>query len=323
MPNSITNKYNELRVWLRSPVAENQRHRIIREAQSFFMSILRILILAGISYIILSPMIGIISNAFKSIRDVYNPLVYVIPEFPNLDNMRYAIIHMDFWRVLTRTMVFTLSITLIQVVITSMVGYGFARFRFPFRETLFALVILTIVLPVQTYLVPMYMQFRYFKFFGMEFNLINSYMPVILLTLTGMGLRSGLYIFIFRQFFRGLPKEIEEAALIDGAGQFRTYFQVMMPNSLPAIITVVMFAMVWQYNDTHYTSVFMGTIGSLATRLTALAATFNAREEVNDPNLTQLVVNAGIILVVLPILTIYLAMQRYFMEGIERSGIVG
>jgi multiple sugar transport system permease protein len=147
--------------------------------------------------------------------------------------------------------------------------------------------------------------------------------PIFLLTATGVGLRSGLYIFIFRQFFRGLPKEIEEAALIDGAGQLRTFMTVMMPNAVPAIITVAMFAIVWQYNDTSYTSLFMATISSLATRLTSLGMVYTSREEVRDPNLVQLVVNAGIILVIAPILTIYVAMQRYFMEGIERSGIVG
>jgi multiple sugar transport system permease protein len=120
-----------------------------------------------------------------------------------------------------------------------------------------------------------------------------------------------------------LPKEIEEAALIDGAGQLRTFLQVMMPNSTPAIITVMMFSIVWQYNDTSYTSLFMATIPSLATRLTALAMIFQSREEVRDPNLVNLVVNAGIMLVIAPIMTIYLALQRYFMEGIERSGIVG
>jgi multiple sugar transport system permease protein len=146
---------------------------------------------------------------------------------------------------------------------------------------------------------------------------------MILLTLTGLGLRSGLYIFIFRQFFRGLPKEIEEAALIDGAGQFRTYLTVMMPNAVSAIITVAMFSFVWQYNDTFYSSIFMTTITFLTTKLTGLGMSYSSREAIRDPNMIRLVVNAGVVLMIIPILSVYLLMQRYFMEGMERSGIVG
>jgi multiple sugar transport system permease protein len=320
----LIDKYNDFRDWLRTPAAENKKHKLIRESQAFVMNVLRILILAGICYIILSPLVGVVSNAFKSVRDVYNPLVYVIPENPTFDNMRFAFQYMNYPTMLAKTLAFTLAITAIHIAITSMVGYGFARFNFPGREVLFAVVVITIVLPMQTYLVPMYMQFRFFRFMFMEFNLINNPLTVYLLTLTGVGLRSGLYIFIFRQFFRGLPKEIEEAALIDGAGQFRTYVQVMMPNATPAIITVAMFALVWQYNDTSYTSLFMGSSGSLAIALTSLGQSFSVGEGgAIDRNQVTLVVNAGIILVILPVLGIYMAMQRYFMEGIERSGIVG
>lgn len=295
----------------------------MRAAQGYVMTLFRGLILLGISYVILSPVLGIISNSVKSIRDVYNPLVYMIPEHFTADNLISAYNTMNYGRTAVTTLVFTLGITVIQVLITSLVGYGFARFRFPGRNLLFAIVIITIVVPVQTYMTPMYIQFRYFNMFGMEFNLLNKFTPVILLTTFGMGVRSGLYIYIFRQFFRGLPKEIEEAALIDGAGQIRTYLAVMMPNAVSSIITVAMFSFVWQYNDTYYASLLMSSLDLLSVKLTTLGYMFSVKESIRDPNHIRLVVNAGIVLAIMPILAVYLVMQRYFMEGIERSGIVG
>jgi multiple sugar transport system permease protein len=186
---------------------------------------------------------------------------------------------------------------------------------------LFALVIISIVVPVQSYMIPMFLNFR--NFFGTVINLLNTYWALGLLTVTGVGLRSGLYIYIFRQFFRGLPKEIEEAAFIDGAGPIRTYVKVMMPNAVPAIITVLLFAFVWHYNDTFYTSLLMPQYNFLSSQLMALGNTFSQAENVFSPVLIQMVVFAGVMLAVVPILTIYLFLQRYFVEGLERSGIVG
>ena len=316
-------KYAQLKAWLKSPDAQSRKYKLINNGSGLLFAAIRWFIIIGICYVILSPILGVISNTFKSQRDVYNPLVYLIPETFTLDNLRMALLYMSFVPTLLTTLGYVVIITILQVFITSLVGYGFARFNFPGRSLLFAIVILTIVLPVQTYMVPLFTQFRFFNFFGLEFNLINTYAPMTLLTLTGVGLRSGLYIYIFRQFFRGLPKEIEEAALIDGAGAFRTYLTVMLPNAKPAIVTVLMFSFVWQYNDTFYASLFMPQLDILSTNLTGLASTYIAFENIRDPGFVQLVVNAGIVLMITPILTLYVGLQRYFVEGLERSGIVG
>jgi multiple sugar transport system permease protein len=225
---------------------------------------------------------------------------------------------------LVRTLGFSIFFAVLHVIIASLVGYGFARFEFPGKNFLFGMMIVTIVVPVQVYIVPMFVNFRFFLgFLGVDWNLLGSHTPLALLTLTGMGLRSGLYIYIFRQFFRGLPKEIEEAAFIDGAGLFKTYTKVMMPNATPAIITVLLFAFVWHYNDTFYSSMLNAGNTLMAAMIGGLGATFAAIENVNDPAIEQLVVFAGVVLAILPILLIYLFLQRFFIEGLERSGIVG
>lgn len=304
-----------------SPAYQNNAHKIKNGFMDIVMMLARVLILLGISYIIISPLLGMISNAIKDPADIYNPFVFMIPIHFTLDNFKHAFTYMDFGKTVWQTLGVTGSLMLIQIAVCSMAGYGFARFRFPGSNILFAMVIVTIVVPIQVIMVPMYIQFRYVG--GSNYSLINTMWPIYVLTIFGMGIRSGLYIYIFRQFFKGLPKEIEEAALIDGAGTFYTYIGIMMPNATSAIITVGLFSFVWQYNDTFFTSLFMNNMNFMQIKLASLPTLFANKENIRDPNITRLVTNAGIILAISPIMAVYLVMQRYFMEGIERSGIVG
>lgn len=264
--------------------------------------------------------------------DAYNPLVYMIPENFTLYNIQTAFESMDFGKSLIFTGGVCIMVMLIQAFICAVIGYGFARFRFPGKGLLFGLVVLTIIIPMETMMVPMFTQFRYFDPLGLVkmitgeqsgINLMNSIMPVLLMSLTGMGLRSGLYIFIYRQFFRGLPKEIEEAATIDGCGTFRTFIQIMLPNAMSSIIIVMLFAFVWQYNDTFMSGLFMESMDMIPKKLNSLNSVLTQVLNIRDVKQVQLIINAGVFLTITPLVVIYLFMQRFFMEGIERSGIVG
>ena len=155
-------------------------------------------------------------------------------------------------------------------------------------------------------------------------NLHKTAWPTIILTAFGCGLKSGLYIYIFTQFFRGLPKEIEEAALVDGANSWYTYFRIMMPNASPAIITVAVFSIVWQYNDSFFANTFNMPSTLLITRkLDTLINVIANAERINSLRELQLYFNAGVVLVLIPVVAIYIILQRRFIEGVERSGIVG
>ncbi len=309
----------------------NKRSRAIHKSKAFLLSVFKFMILLGISYIILGPIISIISSSFYSASDVYNPSVFLFPLKPNTGNYRLAFLRLDYFKTLGWTLLYVSTITLLQIFIASMCGYGFARFDFPFKKLLFAFVIVTIVLPAHTIMLPIYQHFRNWDVLGIirlirgkPLNLLSTELPMYLMTLFGTGLRSGLFIYIFRQFFRGLPKEIEEAAFIDGAGMFYTYFRIMLVNAIPAVLTVAVFSMVWQYNDMFYVSLFSMPSGhNISFRLSTIQATIRFVDKIRDPMITQLYVYAGVILVVLPILIIYLILQKYFMEGVERSGIVG
>lgn len=317
----LTEIIRDPKAWVNLPSFDNTVQKWLGKIKNFILGICMAVIIIGVCYIILSPIFGIISRSIMTTEDVINPLVFLIPQNFTLDNINFAIQYMQYWHTLAETLAFSFAFSALHVVVCSMVGYGFARFKFPGANVLFALVIVTIVVPVHSYMVPLFLNFRFFL--GFDWNLLNTWWALGLLTATGVGLRSGLYIYIFRQFFRGLPKEIEEAAFIDGAGPLYTYVRVMIPNAVPAIVTVFLFAFVWHYNDTFYTSLLMNESMLLSTRLMALGPTFSRLENVYSPLLIQMVVFAGVMLAVAPILTIYLFLQRYFVEGLERSGIVG
>jgi multiple sugar transport system permease protein len=159
---------------------------------------------------------------------------------------------------------------------------------------------------------------------GSEVNLLSTPIPMYIMTAFGCGLRSGLYIYIFNQFFRGLPKEIEEAAFVDGAGTWYTYFRIMLPNALPSVVTVAIFSLVWQYNDTFFAKLFLVSDNIvISKKISTIEASISNVEKILDPNILELYLDAGIVLIMIPIIIIYIALQKQFIEGVERSGIVG
>lgn len=302
----------------------DQVSRAKNGTKALVMKLFRIILIVGVAYVILSPMIGIVTSSFFSDSDRYNPIVFTIPIHPTLERYEKALEYLDYWKTMVMTVIYTLMLTVIQVVVCSMVGYGFARFDFPLKKILFACVVLMIVLPVHTIMLPLYVTFRNFGVAGHTVNLMGTWWPVTLMSLLGTGLNSGLYIYIFNQFFRGLPKEIEEAAFVDGAGTWYTYFRIMLVNAMPAVITVTVFSLVWQYNDTFYANLFnIPTDMLLSKRISTLMDTISNVEKIYDPSLLTLYLNAGIVLIAVPLVILYVILQKQFIEGVERSGIVG
>lgn len=308
----------------------DQVMRLLNNIKKFALVVLRAAILIGVSYVILSPVIGMVVNSISSNRDAYNPMVFVLPEHPTLERYALAIERLEYFPSMARDLLYTLSLTLIQLLVCSMVGYGFARFEFPFKKLLFGCVVVMIVIPSHTIMLPLYMSFKDFDPFGLVTmikgtpGLMGTTVPMYIMTFLGCGLRSGLFIYIFNQFFRGLPKEIEEAAFVDGAGVWYTYFKIMLKNAMPAVITVAVFSIVWQFNDTFYAKLFLISEDVvISKRISGLQALIANMDKIMDVTIQELYLHAGIILIILPIIIIYLLLQKNFIEGVERSGIVG
>lgn len=307
----------------------------LEQWKKWIWSFVRFALIAGLSFVIIYPILQKISTAIKDKGDLYSPIVIWIPEQFTLDNFKNAIQIMDYWQALLNTFTLSAVTTLLTAVSCALAGYGFARLKFKGSNLLFAGVILTILVPPITILIPVYLNLKDFNLLGLiplitgkSINLLNTYWPFILTSATANSLKAGLYIFIFRQFFRGIPKEVEEAAYIDGAGVGKTFYRIMLPNAIPSIVTVLLFSFVWQWNDSFFTTTYLTSSKVMSTQLASLPYNLSImlQDGANskpDPFYLSMVQDTGILLAILPLILIYLFVQRYFVESIERTGIVG
>ncbi len=303
------------------------RYQPVEKGKRWAWVLIRTVLVVGFCFIILFPLFQRLSIAFRSKADIYDPTVLWIPRNFTFDNLRIAIETTNYFEALGNTALISASTTLIQLVSCALAAYAFARLQFRGSGLLFGLVIFTIIVPPQTIMIPLYLTYRYFDLFGLvglfsskdSLNLIDTFWPFILSSSTAMGLKNGLYIYIFRQFFRGIPTELEEASYIDGCGVFQSFYRIMLPNAIPAIVTVVLFSFVWQWNDNYFVSLFLTSTDVLSTKLPVMWASFS----LTDPLYAYLVKNAGELLFIVPIVLLYMFAQRYFVESVERSGLIG
>ena len=304
---------------------------MIKESSSWMISIFRFILLAGISFVVLYPLVTKVLVSFMSVSDVYDMSVHYVPKHFNFDNYVKAWKFLDIPNLLLNTFAVPLIISLVQTASATCVAYGFARFDFKGKNFLFFLVILGMVIPPDLILLPLYNNFRYFDFFGLAqlitgepINLIDTISPFLLLGITCTGLKNGLYIFLLRQYFRGLPKELEEAAYVDGASTLTAFVKVFLASAKQIMITVFLFSFVWQWLDDLYTSVFMQNVPMLTTELFRLLSN-SAGVDSGISNLTEfsLMRNCGMLFLIIPVLVLYIFCQRYFTESVDRAGLVG
>ncbi len=301
--------------------------KILKNIYRLLIVLLRLILIVGISYIILFPVLSKISTAFMTRNDLFDRTVFWIPKNFTLENFQLAIAHMNYYASFSKTLLLALSVASMQLISSTVVGYGFARYDFPAKKICFALVLFTLIVPPNMIMIPYYMNFRFFNLLGLipgqGINLLGSYWPYVLTSLTGTGLRNGLFIFVMRQFFKGMPRNLEDAAYVDGAGYLKTFYKIMLPGAIPAVVIVFLFAFVWQWNDIYFVRIFLGTseVNVLSIALRDLPGELGYWIE-HSPYLS-LIINAGTLLVIAPLILVYIVMQRYFVESIERTGIVG
>lgn len=312
-------------------MTENYKIGLIKNLRAAIFTVLKATLIIEICFIIVMPFINVIIKSFMSISDYYDPLVNLIPKDATLFNYENAVSALDYIKSLGVTLGYVLLLTALQVIVCAVVGYGFARFNIPFKKILFAGVILTVVIPSHLTIIPLYAQmkdFDIFGFFGLfsdsgGINLLNTMAPSILMTVTASGLKSGIFIFLFRQAFKGMPVSLEEAAMIDGAGYLKTFIAIMLPNVTSVMATVILLSVIWQYNDTLYTSQFVPGFSMLSNKIAAVSGSLHSLYSFTDTKQIDLIVDAGVVLTLIPLILIYLFLQKYFVEGMERSGIVG
>jgi multiple sugar transport system permease protein len=318
-----------------------------RIKQALFMAFRYALIIC-LSYMILYPILQMISTAIKHPYEIGSMSSVWIPQKFTLDNIKIAAIISDYPQNLLYTFGCTFVIMLLQVTNAAFAGYSFARLKFKGSNLLLGVVILTIIVPPASLMLPQYIYFRNFDIFGIftlitghKLNLLGKPASIFILAALGQGLSSGLFVYIFRQFFRGLPKELEEAAYVDGAGYLRIFLRIVLPVSKPGIVTVGVLSFIWNWNDTYFPGLFNPTSRYLRIRLSELSApsggTSNVQLAIGNhiseipatlARLTSqpydaMILTVCTLLTILPLVIFFFIVQKQFVEGVERSGITG
>lgn len=295
-------------------------------------------LLSLLSFVLLYPLFYMFSMAFRPPKQLLDPTIIWISRSLTLQNIRSAWEKINFLKALNSTFITSIVSSLLSVISCSLTGYGFARFNFRGKSVLFALVLFTIIVPPQTTTIPSYLSYRFFDFFGLgnitalfsgtrlTANLLDTYWVYFIPAAFANGIRAGLFIYIFRQFFRGLPKELEDAAYIDGCGIIQTFIRVVIPCSGNAFLTVFLFSLIWYWNDYYFSSLMFSNSGTLPVMLAGLKDSFSNIAELtkmSNPYEVFAILQAGCLLMLFPILLLFLILQRYFVQSIERTGIVG
>ena len=287
------------------------------------LEIFTYVLILGIAFVIIYPLIRRIGNAFKPTIEFYDTSVVYFPKNPTLDIVKLAWKDMRVSELGLSSLLFSLYIAIAQVVSCTLVAYGLARFKFRGNKLFFLLVIFTLVVPPQAIKIPLYLNYRYFDVFGLmkmfrgsDLNLINTYWCQIIMSTFCIGWKNGLYIYMMRQYFRGVPKELEESAYIDGARTFRAFVQIMLPSAVPMMFTVFLFSFSWQWTDTYLSKTFFTFKDTLATNILNITYSNNEVTQMN-------VQNTSVLILILPLILLFIITQRFFVEGVERSGLTG
>lgn len=304
------------------------RPAVKKAAMRAALGLLRLALFLTLAFVVIYPLLTQLCASFMSVSDVYDVSVQYIPKNFTFSNYTELWKGLDLSASFFWTIRYVLVVALLQTVSATVVGYGLARFRFALNKPLFIMALVSLAVPPTLMLIPLYKIFSAFDLFGLiplltgnHLSLLNTQWCMILLSLTSSGYRCGLYIILMRQYFRGVPKELEEAAYIDGAGSLKTFISVMLPNAKTMMITVGLFSFVWTWLDSDFAPTLLYDTPLLTVRLDLISSILLSKP--NSTVLNSLYSDVGIIVLILPLLILYLFTQKYFVQSMERSGLVG
>jgi len=298
------------------------------------VSVIRGLLLFGLCFMIIQPMLTRFSIGFMEEQDLYDSTIVLLPRHVTTDNYRIVADLTNWPKSMINTLWTSLLVSVCQVISCTLVGYGFARYEFPLKKFWFACVIMLIIIPPQTIQTALYMQFANFDIFGIikattgkTLNLRTNVIPYVLMSLTCMGLKDGLYIFMLRQYFKSVPTSLEEAAYVDGCGTLHTFVKIMLPDAVPTIASCFLFSFVWQWTDLFYTRNFLSSYSIYSTELANIVSKMaryfanSVGETVIVPNgRQQQLISIGVLICCIPLIILYCFTQRTFVESLAMTG---
>ena len=295
---------------LSTPRIRNPRLRKLlskKTAAKWMLALFRTVFIVGICFTILYPLLTKISMSFMDETDLYDRTVKVTAKHFTPENYLEAATYINYGKLLLNTVGLCTVVSLLQALSCTVVGYGFARFHFKGRGILFALVVLCMVVPTQVILTPQYLNFK-------AMGMLGSFAP-----------------FLARQFFRGVPREIDEAAAIDGAGPYKTFTSIMLKSAIPIMVTIFLFSFVWQWGENTYTNLFYSSFQTIAKTLDSLGYALADIQQSSGSVVSlaaqmayQSILRAtATLLAIIPLLVLYVFCQKFFIQSVERTGIVG
>lgn len=281
-------------------------------------------------FVIFYPLLYMLSQAFRDFSDLYDPSVVWIPKNYTLNTFKIAFETMDYLKSAGRTGYIALVCTALQLISCSLAGYGFARFNFPLKRVFFAICLFSTIVPLQMIAIPSYMELRYFNLLGIG-SLIklftgtlpginNTVWALFIPALLANGIHGSIYVYIFRQFFRGIPTNLEDAAYIDGAGPMSALLRIVIPNAGAPFLVVFILSTIWYWNDGIYVTLFYTTRNIMSTQLLGILNTFVMVGSAYSITETLAIQQAGAVLMIIPPLAMFLFLQRYFVESIDKTG---
>ena len=301
-------------------------------------SVFRIIILLAIGFVILYPLFYMISTSLRSRASFMNSVRVWLPEkLDALTNYRVALKALHYKEGLISSLKYEVLSAVLEIISCAVAAYGFARFKFPFKRLFTAMLFLTILIPDTMIIIPRVVNNSQLDLFGilalfnkltgidLRPNILNTGLTFWLPSLLAAGLRSGILIFIYIQFFKGLPAELEEAAWMDGAGPIRTFIRIALPSSGVVILTVTVFSLIWHWNDYLLCAMYLSDDYPLAMSLNMLPTALTTMGYYLNPETPETLAfqMAGCVLFVTPMLIVYMILQRRFIESIDRVGITG
>lgn len=295
------------------------------DKQGFLIQGIVYLLLITIGFIYIYPLIYMLSTSFKSLSDLLDTSIQWLPSSFYTGNYKQAFTVMNIKESLLGSIVISLVPTVFQVISTGLVGYGFARYEFPFKKILMGLMIFSFIVPPQILMMPTYVLYN-------DLGLLGSLNAFTIPALLGQGIKSTVFVLIYYQFFRQTPTSLYEAAEVDGASEWTSFFKIGIPMAVPAIIIVFLFSFVWYWNETYLVNLYLGNNSggrswtTMLTQLQQFQSNYEAIYPVNEAGTGKLnegITMAGTMITLIPLLITYFFLQNYFVESVDRSGITG
>lgn len=275
-------------------------------------------LLISFSYIYLYPILFMVVNSLMTVDDLINPGIKWVPTAIEFSNYQRATQVLQFPDSVFETTSYVLKVSIAATLSSAVIGFGFARFNFPLKKVLFALMLATFILPSQVTMVANMLIFS-------NLGLMSSQQAMLLPAIFGQGVNAAIFILIFYQFFKTIPQVLMESAEIDGASPFKVFTRIAVPLAVPSFIIVFLFSFVWYWNETFITGLYVGGRVTMPLKLQAFRASYETLFPPGSPGseLNEAILLAGNMITILPLLLLYFVAQRYFVESIDRTGITG